>query len=555
MLIELNKSTDEWCEFKFKDDDSIDNDYYSQDDYQIFLYGHPYSSKESSWITAKDIYRLLKTKEEVFINYIDGFYAILILDNSKKKCHIYIDPYKVYNFFLYKDANRIFISTSVTKIANELPKVKFNNTAVIELLYLGKAINNKTIIEGINKLSMGTKYSINKFNELSKERYFDYSLRGENYSVKEWAEVFVDHVNKGLNLSEKVSLPLTGGVDSRTILAAALERKDKLRCYTHGLEKSSDVKIAKKISNSLNLHHSHFNDLNKDFIENILNISATLNKEFEGMADTISFSHLPNSFSKASKEADVFFLGSGGGILKSQYTKSIKENLNIEAFVDNVRRSHMKYEAPSIIDSENIKKTLNNSILEIYREFVEVSPENVDQLFYLHHIGDFASNTIRIIGKKMKVFDPFLSKDLLTISLNTAFYDREQQLFHKFLIKSNVTLKNTPTDKGIKFTNSISNKIMPKLIQFNKITKYGLNKIFKIPFDQKYFTNYPRWVKDNHKQKLDDTISYDHLVLKKIISKNEYIKYYNDYKKGSLYNFKYISRIYSMEDFMKSLKS
>ena len=84
-----------------------------------------------------------------------------------------------------------------------------------------------------------------------------YSLlkKETNYEIKEFAEVFQSIVAKNINgcNSEEISLTLTGGMDSRIILACLLKAGIKPNCLTFGNPNTKDVVFAKQIAESFNL--------------------------------------------------------------------------------------------------------------------------------------------------------------------------------------------------------------------------------------------------------------------------------------------------------------
>src|SRR5699024_8599370 len=123
---------------------------------------------------------------------------------------------------------------------------------------------------------------------------------------------FNNHLSTAFKLGETLSLPLTGGMDSRAVLSGSLKYKDKLHCYTHGLSNSEDVKISKKIIKLLNINYTHYNELGQSFIENIPETATELANVFEGMLNSVLFAHLKFSYERESKISDTFLTGIGG---------------------------------------------------------------------------------------------------------------------------------------------------------------------------------------------------------------------------------------------------
>src|SRR5690625_2898262 len=90
---------EENSEMKLKIKESKDLSYFEKE-ICVVVYGYPYSLKNEKWLKADDIYTLYNLEKEEFIKNIDGSYAILIFNKNEKKLKTFIDPYKIYTFYM-----------------------------------------------------------------------------------------------------------------------------------------------------------------------------------------------------------------------------------------------------------------------------------------------------------------------------------------------------------------------------------------------------------------------------------------------------------------------
>lgn len=483
-----------------------DQDFFSLDYVDIVILGNVYHTEMVKWMTSKDIYELYKLLDTNLHEKIDGIFTIIILDKKKKKAIIIIDPYKIYSCYYLIENNNIIISDTLRTIIDN-SSFRLNETALLEFLHFGYLLGNKTISENINKFDGGSIYIIDSNCDISHEYYFNFQKKETtSYSKDDFLEGFNSNVKKGIALSKKISLPLTAGLDSRVILSAALESKDKLHCYTHGMKNSIDVNVARKICKLLVVEHEFYNLSNKSFQKNIMNIASELSLKFEGMQNSILFSHLSYSYKNEAKYANTFFPGIGGELLRKYFLpKNSYDIETLEDFANAIRkkiqlsRDCYLYKKFSEKDVINI---LNSSIL---KELKKANSNNyifMSEYFYLkNRIGNFASFGIRYIGESFKVFLPFLSKQLLMITPNLDIKVKSNMFLQKYIIQKNCKqLTEVPINYFYSITEN--NTIIDLKIKCRKNIYYFMkiiNKFVKYPLFQIDSTYYYEWLEKYHK--------------------------------------------------------
>lgn len=106
------------------------------------------------------------------------------------------------------------------------------------------------------------------FNSNAQE-IFQLTKNHKPYSIKDIGDIIFKIVTSRIgNYSDKdISITLTGGLDSRLILACLLKAGVKPNCFIYGNSKSRDVTCAKSIAEGFNLklHNYELNNPNKDW--------------------------------------------------------------------------------------------------------------------------------------------------------------------------------------------------------------------------------------------------------------------------------------------------
>ena len=93
-------------------------------------------------------------------------------------------------------------------------------------------------------------------NKIDTNKLINLTDKKENISIKELGELLIKNIEQaveGLNDSE-ISITLTGGMDSRVILACLLKLGIKPNCLTFGSPHSADVVYAKQLAKSIGLN-------------------------------------------------------------------------------------------------------------------------------------------------------------------------------------------------------------------------------------------------------------------------------------------------------------
>src|SRR5262249_11663959 len=93
------------------------------------------------------------------------------------------------------------------------------------------------------------------------------NLREADY-VDQLAEALKECVRSNTVGEFRFGLPLSGGLDSRTIAACIPREKYPVLIYTWGMPNSSEVRVAQKVTEELGLEHHNIHRNPDEFVEN-----------------------------------------------------------------------------------------------------------------------------------------------------------------------------------------------------------------------------------------------------------------------------------------------
>ena len=203
-----------------------------------------------------------------FIEYIKGVFNIVVFVGEK--FYLFNDRHAVKKFFVYKKKQTYVISNNLKRISENVTlKLDKENAAIFCLLSHfidGMTLFRHTLFSGPasivslqnGTLSIGTYWTPKElFNAKKRTRKGSYVQH-----AKFWQSLIRNYVE--YLRPKKIALTLTGGNDSRMVLAALLNLGVPYSLFTFGNPESADGIIARQICDKLSEKHYNYHVYNPD---------------------------------------------------------------------------------------------------------------------------------------------------------------------------------------------------------------------------------------------------------------------------------------------------
>lgn len=287
-------------------------------------------------------------------------------------------------------------------------------------------------------------------------RLYNSSLEYE--LIEYGSNLIKESISKLLNLNSEIVVPLSGGLDSRVVLAALVEHinPNSIHTYTFGIPGGLDYEIGGLIAKQIGTKHQNIN-LNEYFytLDELLDVSNRIDGQ------SILFYHDPISILTKDYLGFSFWKGFLGETLTgSHYPKNPKNNLF------DAKKSFIKKN--KIVNSIDLKCP-NVSYQHLIRS---------DSLKNEFHITieeqlDLNNRQLKYIAPHvmMKGYDyrlPFMDGNLQSffLSLDPKFR-KNQYLYKKILLNTFPDLFNLPTstNKGLSLRTSKIRTVLHKSLQ------------------------------------------------------------------------------------------
>ncbi|WLQ16647.1 asparagine synthase-related protein [Hahella aquimaris] len=154
---------------------------------------------------------------------------------------------------LYRHHSNQLTVTSDRGVMLELlgDEAQINPQAMLDLLAFGQVMDEQSIMRGVTQLRASRCFHFSSDGQLQLRDFSPYRLQKVRCAtLNEAVDAFVGAVDKCFQSSSRVAVSLSGGLDSRLILAAALKLGHKPVAFSYGCPDSSDMRIARDIAES-----------------------------------------------------------------------------------------------------------------------------------------------------------------------------------------------------------------------------------------------------------------------------------------------------------------
>jgi asparagine synthase (glutamine-hydrolysing) len=418
------------------------------------LEGHDFSGDYSSLFD-----KYMKSGNELFKE-IDGEFCIVIWDEKKRTLKVVTDHIGTKPIYYYHDKNHTIVAPEVKAILSVLERLSINGDAVREFLSFGFCLHDHTFLDNIHLALPGHVTEINA--QVTKKEYW--SLRdfiGEKKSVKPFDELVKEHqelmgraVDRRISQDKICCVSLSGGLDSRTIVAFLDKRGHKhVKTTTFGVSNCLDERYAKEVARHLNLPNI-FHDLTPS------KIKKSFPEVISFMDGLLSVKHIHDYpfLPEKQQDWDTHITGYLGDPLHGQrlfsshpldpdvsQAKSDRELLRL------LVRKHSQYglKGCRLLNEEDGQDKLLQSVKSVVDRSRLSHPLEISDYFDIHERQRrFIAQIFQLAGKVFDYKMPFTDKPLVEFCLLLPIsYRKKQKLARASFIDAFPELAHIPWQK------------------------------------------------------------------------------------------------------------
>jgi len=206
---------------------------------------------------------------------LNGLFSGFLFDKREGKAFLFNDRYGTERIYWRETTDAFYFASEAKALLRVLPELReFDREGVAQFLIYGCTVNWRTLFRGVELLPGGSRWTFQN-QTCKKERYFDKEaceglpeLSPESFQ-KKLDETFNRVLPRYFETDSPLGLALTGGLDTRMILACQPQQDERPISYTFTGEvgETFDDRIAAKVAAACGLEHQLLR-LGRDFLTN-----------------------------------------------------------------------------------------------------------------------------------------------------------------------------------------------------------------------------------------------------------------------------------------------
>jgi len=203
-------------------------------------------------------------EEPNFPRRLNGRFHGLVADRTRGTSMLFNDRYGLQRLYYHEAPDAFYFAAeakAILKVRRELRSV--DPRGLGEFIVCGCVLENRSLFSGIHVLPPGSAWVFRGGKLEKKASYFEpreweeeEPLKPEDYYAN-LRDVFVRNLPRYFNGKERVGVSLTGGLDTRIILAWHKAEPNSLPCYTYGsmYHDNQDVQLARRVAKIYGQQH------------------------------------------------------------------------------------------------------------------------------------------------------------------------------------------------------------------------------------------------------------------------------------------------------------
>jgi len=527
----------------------------------VMIYGYPYNKRQSKWLDSEQILSMLEKNGESFVHEIDGVYTIIYISNDI--VNIYTDRYGLYNAFYYEDGNSVIISDSISEITNSGVPVEYDKLGVYEYLSYGYKIGLRTTLKNINQFDSGSIYTLDQ--KIKNRKYWSFNSTAtlRSISKEKIRQLFNQHILQVYDFKGRISLPLSGGLDSRMILSSLMldNRYKNIHAYTYGIKKTNDINIARIFAQKYKIDHT-IHELNESYIQDIPIMTDKEILSFNGLVPVPLFLHMKYSLNHEEKVADTIMWGLNGDEIWRCPLGSLAERVNdideLTGQIFNYMKTSKNYlETYTPFKDTKVVEQLKSSIKAELNDLV-VNSNYIDaanEFGFRTFAGNWSSSFFKMSGKIMKVFPAYFNSEIIPMLRHINSDERSKGTWQKYIISKNTPyLASKLLSTYMPIISSVPLFIKSKMNRLYLKVINNANKLFpKLNLGNPPRHNYTDWLPEYHYEYLKKVLEYDNMVTKDLFDREELEIMFEKYCNGDRELVQFFGSLISLELFLKQI--
>jgi asparagine synthase (glutamine-hydrolysing) len=225
---------------------------------QLRHHGHHIDSKESGYLVH------LYEDDPTFVRRLNGMFHGVIADRRRQLVCLFNDRYGMHRIYYHESQDGFYFAAEAKAILAVCPELRRSDLRALgEFVACSCVLENRSVFEGIHVLPAASWWAFANGHLESKDTYFEPRLWEEQAPLEsgsyysELRSVLSTTLPRYFGGRQKMAIAVTGGLDTRVILATQRPAPGSLPTYTFGssLRDTHDVRIGREVANICQQSH------------------------------------------------------------------------------------------------------------------------------------------------------------------------------------------------------------------------------------------------------------------------------------------------------------
>jgi asparagine synthase (glutamine-hydrolysing) len=390
----------------------------------------------------------------------------------------------------YTNPNNSWFTSSFLAGASLLENLVFNKQEVQEVIFFNMDFGFKTVIKDLDLIDSSKVYNVSAKSVISKTIHipaleFNYKKCLEN-NVEILKYEFGNYIKF---FDSKISSALSGGFDTRLMLASLLSQGVRPDLYVYGseklkyvAEKDEDVRIAKLICSAegLDLKHIDKSITHEESIDEMKNIVYQNFWDFDAGNLFNNSNEIGTRIDRA-KSGNFLLNGSGGLMYRNTWKWDFKKSSIKKLFQNTFNTGELEIFG---IDVDEFFENIERKVFEQVGSFIEggktISRQEADTIFVIYR-ANFYHNGNTLNNYFGNATMPFLSEKLALSSCSIPHQFKRSGRFEADLIKAiHPKLASYPSHYGFDFYSGPNKKAKLKEWAYSQMPPFAKSKLKKM---------------------------------------------------------------------------
>ncbi len=391
--------------------------------------GYPVQGQNAAYVL-----HLFEEKGYDFLKELNGWFHGVILDLTQNEIIVFNDRFGMQRLYYHQSGDSMLYASEAKALLEVKDELRaLDPRGVGEFLSCSCVLQNRTLFQGVQTLPAASVY-IHDLGSIRKKECYFHQEAWENQDPlpeaefdRQLREIFPRVIQRYAGGNLPVGISLTGGYDTRLIMAFLDHQAQRMPCYTFGgmYRECFDVKFARKVAKLCGRDHKALN-LGKDFLGDFARLAEKTVYISDGhLGAGNAYELYLNGLAR--KEAPVRLTGSYG----SEVMRGARAFKAVRPSAELLDPDFSRSIDDAVVTFDEISKC-HNLTFSIYKQ----AP-----WFYYNRLAVEQSQVI--------VRTPYMDKDLVNLIYQTPNSGLAGKELARSLIQfGNPKLASLPTDTG-----------------------------------------------------------------------------------------------------------